>query len=348
MNATPFHLGHRPALNGVRGVAVLAVMAFHFGVPAGRHGFLGVDMFFVLSGFLITSLLAEEWSRKETISFRSFYLRRILRLYPALLLLLLVMISTAPRAYVVSSLAYVTNWMMALHWQPLYAPMAHLWSLSVEEQYYILWPLLLFFLLRRLPARRAVLVPLALAGLSVGWSIVAWYTRSDWMRVWFGTDTNADGLLIGSALALAASSGMLPKWERIKHPLNVATAVAFLFAGYLVVGPALTGALVPVGGLGAVLATAVLIVRLVLYPVPVLNRLLEFKPLAAIGVLSYGLYLWHVPIKEWLIGLMGQGSNRAAVVGIEFALTFLVAGLSYRYLERPLLRLKDRLGTPRS
>jgi peptidoglycan/LPS O-acetylase OafA/YrhL len=80
--------------------------------------------------------------------------------------------------------------------------------------------------------------------------------------------------------------------------------------------------------------------------VPVLNRLLEFKPLAAIGIMSYGLYLWHVPIKEWLIGLMGQGSNHAALVGIEFALTFLVAGLSYRYLERPLLRLKDRLVTP--
>jgi peptidoglycan/LPS O-acetylase OafA/YrhL len=349
MSAASFHLGYRPALNGLRAVAVLAVMAFHFEVPAARHGFLGVDVFFVLSGFLITSILAEEWSRKETISFRRFYLRRILRLYPALLLLLLVMSFTAaPRAYLVSSLVYVTNWMVALHWQPFYAPLIPLWSLSVEEQYYILWPLLLALLLRHLSPRRALLVPLVLAGLSAGWTIVAWQASSDWMRVWYGTDTNAGGLLIGSTLALVAGSGMLPRWERIRHPLNVATALSFLFAGYLVVGPPLQGVFFAVGGLGAELATAVLIARLVFYPLPALRRLLEFRPLVVIGVMSYGLYLWHMPIKEGLISVTGQASNRPLVVGSEFVLTFLVAGLSYRYLERPLLRLKDRLGAIRT
>ncbi|HLY66186.1 MAG TPA: acyltransferase, partial [Chloroflexota bacterium] len=155
----PFHLGYRPALDGIRGAAVLAVMLFHFGAPFDQGGFLGVDAFFVLSGFLITSLLVEEWARNAGISFRGFYLRRALRLLPALLVMLLgagaVAATIAPPEMregtwrgIAVTLLYVANWQKVFSDQSV-GVLGHTWSLSIEEQFYILWPPLLCLLLRR-------------------------------------------------------------------------------------------------------------------------------------------------------------------------------------------------------
>ena len=133
-----FHLGYQPALDGMRGFAVLWVMGFHYQLPFGRDGLFGVDIFFTLSGFLITVLLAEEWQRTGAIHFKNFYMRRILRLYPALLLLLIVIFTVAKGPYIYSTLFYFTNWIKAFHLQPDSVYLDHTWSLSIEEQFYFL------------------------------------------------------------------------------------------------------------------------------------------------------------------------------------------------------------------
>ena len=176
-----FELGHRRALDGLRGVAVLAVLGFHGGVPFMRGGFLGVDVFFVLSGFLITSLLYEEWRRTGAIRLRAFYMRRVLRLLPALILLLLALTIYAIwlpwpdqrarlRAEIAFTLLYVANWALAFRLVPDLGFLAHAWSLAIEEQFYLVWPLALLLLLRsgvRLP-RVIALVMLAIVA-SAAW-----------------------------------------------------------------------------------------------------------------------------------------------------------------------------------
>jgi len=160
----PFSLGYRPSLDGLRGVSILAVMSYHLGLIRG--GFLGVDIFFVLSGFLITTLLTDEWIRSGSISFRKFYMRRALRLLPALVVLaitcdfatvIFARLYWPPEAFVpvvfgmayasLVALFYVTNWVM-ISGQTLWI-LGHTWSLSIEEQFYLLWPLILIALPRR-------------------------------------------------------------------------------------------------------------------------------------------------------------------------------------------------------
>ena len=135
-----FHLGYQPALDGIRGFAVLWVMGFHYQLPFSRQGLFGVDIFFTLSGFLITVLLVQEWERFGGIQLKFFYLRRILRLYPALILILIVFFTLIPKPYLFSTIFYYTNWIKALHFQPDSLYLDHVWSLSIEEQYYLIWP----------------------------------------------------------------------------------------------------------------------------------------------------------------------------------------------------------------
>jgi len=173
-SSQPFRLGYRPALDGIRGAAVLAVMLFHFGAPFDQGGFLGVDAFFVLSGFLITALLIEEWSRTGGIAFRRFYTRRALRLLPALFAMLLlvtvVVALIAPRDVqeatwrgTVVTLLYAANWQKVFSSQSV-GLLGHTWSLSIEEQFYVLWPPLLLLLLRhRLSLHWLTLVAAVLA-----------------------------------------------------------------------------------------------------------------------------------------------------------------------------------------
>jgi peptidoglycan/LPS O-acetylase OafA/YrhL len=346
-------LGYRPALDGVRGLAIAAVVAFHaFGWPTG--GYLGVDLFFVLSGFLITTLLLEERRERGSASLLAFYKRRALRLLPALVVMLAAVLAVAliraavtgdadalGRTLVIcaAGLGYATNFLLASSDNTLPA-LGHLWSLATEEQFYVLWPPLLLVVLR---ARRG----LSLGVLGAALAVVV-YRQLELVRMGapghrldFAPDTRGSSILIGCVAALAVTApGALPlQAARLRSwPLLVVGLLLVLDQGRRV----WEGPLVVFG-----IAAALVIVR-ALEPSTLEHRLLTRRPLVALGRVSYSLYLWHVPVLVWLgvigHGLPGEGGPARQLAGV--ALSLLAAVLSYRFVEQPFLRRKRRLATP--
>ena len=346
-------LGYRPSLDGMRAVAVLAVMSWHYVLPGVKGGFLGVDIFFVLSGFLITRLLIEEWEFTRGIHLGRFYLRRMLRLFPALFLLLLVTLPIVPRIWTVHALLYITNWGI-LAGKLNSCAIMQLWSLSVEEQFYLVWPpLLLGLLALRTPRRVVGAVVLLLAAASAVFKIVSWHSIDDWSRSYFGSDTRADELLIGCGLALFLSWSTVPQRAWFRRAVQVATVPAILWLGYLIVASAVYWRLLyqQAGLTLAALATCVLITQCLIAPVPGVRTFLAWRPMVVIGRMSYGLYLWHAPVAwvtdarhyDWVPIL-----SRPVQFVVRVVLTFAIAGASYRFLELPLLRLKHRFSGARA
>jgi peptidoglycan/LPS O-acetylase OafA/YrhL len=344
-----FRLGQRPALDGMRAFAVLVVMAHHAHIPYFKGGNIGVDIFFVLSGFLITSLLLDEWNRTSDLSYRKFYARRALRLLPALVILLIVVESYAllilrgPRFWeiqkaIAAVLLYVSNWVSILNPGGL-GPLSHAWSLSIEEQFYLFWPPVLHFLLRSgLRFRRIVIVIVGLAVIVALHRSLMWTGPTSEWRIYNGLDTRIDEILAGCALAAALAAGWLSA-----RPLRLLVRYTYLpaigFMVFLVVKSLSPGTMYRVGWPAVELALVVILYRLVGWEQSFLHRVLELPPLVWIGRLSYGLYLWHFPVFEKIGGWKASGR---VVIPISFAVTFLVTILSYYFVERPFLRLKSR------
>ena len=353
-------LGYRPALDGLRGLAILAVVGHHVGalllptswgpdlLPAG---FLGVDVFFALSGFLITTLLLER--RAEPGRVRRFYVRRALRLLPAVGVLLGVATAvalatgasptrTANTVLVVAT--YTTNW-AALEGVKVLPQLTHLWSLALEEQFYLLWPAVLWALLA-LGARRRVLVAVALglALASATWRAFLWEHRDLGPRLYFRSDARADVLLLGAALALVPLErlGALPRRVRLGAALAglvvLAVSVQTLDVG---------SAWLYLGGFTAVGVASGALVVLALRADTGPARALAARPLVAVGLVSYALYLWHFPIfvlvRDHLGGVPWPGR---VVVGVGGAA--LASWASRRWVELPALALKERLTGSRS
>lgn len=222
-----FRLGHRPGLDGLRGVAILLVIIVHASLLPTTFGFIGVDLFFVLSGFLITCLLVEEWDQTRRISLKNFYMRRALRLLPALLAVLtaFVIVSALTRnarefhldvKEALAALFYCTNW--ANIFDLIRSDyLGHMWSLSIEEQFYILWPAILLCLLRVAP--RKSLPQFVLFGAALSWLtrvLLFLGTTAGRERFFFGLDTRADSLLLGCAIAAALTSGAFRDSTKIR------------------------------------------------------------------------------------------------------------------------------------
>jgi peptidoglycan/LPS O-acetylase OafA/YrhL len=356
--ARSFRLGYRRWLDGLRGVAILSVLAFHLGFLPG--GSLGVDVFFVLSGFLITTLLVEEWQRRGSIRLRAFYLRRGLRLLPAFLTLLLILAlsslwirsaaeARARRAEVLVAGCYLANW-PTFHSVGL-PILGHTWSLSVEEQFYLLWPLLLCGLLRRKLARRLILLLVCAGILASAAHRMALYhahpgpdRAAHVMRLYMGLDTRADSLLVGCLVGLLASWGLLPRSRRAVFWGGSASLIGVAVLGYLARNRCLDHSQYYHGLFtGVALMVGVLIVRLLVSPSRLGSLLLESAPLVGVGRISYGLYLFHVPVIRWL-NPAGLGWRYPGMTLLVVGLTLASALLSYFCIERPCLRLKDRLG----
>ena len=347
-------LTYRRSLDGLRGVAVLMVMAHHAGYAPG--GFLGVDAFFVLSGYLITALLMQERGRTGSISLGNFYARRALRLLPALLVLLAALL-VAPRLFgladlvpwkqVLIVLSYWPNWASAFQLTNFYV-LSHTWSLGIEEQFYLLWPPLLSLLLV-LGVGRVATLSLVLIGI-VGASVtraMLWESANDWPRLYYGLDTRMDSLLLGCLIGLLAAWDWLPKrgWWLVVTRYATLPAVASLLALTLRAPSPESEALYQGLELLACVAVTVVLVALLASPPRLATWVLEQPALVWIGRISYGLYLWHVPIFQ---GVLNPGRTaRLGIAGfplllLRFGGTFAVATASFYLIERPMLRLKER------
>jgi peptidoglycan/LPS O-acetylase OafA/YrhL len=338
-------LGYRPELDGLRAIAIILVLFAHdFDWPKGA--FIGVDMFFALSGFLITTILLEEWQVYGSISLRHFYLRRYYRLFPALAVLtvvyvlyVLLFVKTDVWMRVRGAgfgITYVANWVQAFHWRFPDREIGYLWTLGIEEQFYLLWPALLILLLGRglgLKGTKWTLV--GLIGAVVVWRIFLISHGANPNRTYFGTDTRFDELLVGCLAGTLFVSRRPGKGG--SRWLMVASLGAGLFLAYRVFKrnpwtfwtTRLTLTLVAV-------ATVLVIYTCVTDSFPLLKRVLSAKSLVFVGAISYSLYLWHVPANVLMRDVAGLKSWQLAAA--EFPLTFAAACASYYFVEQPFLK----------
>lgn len=367
-------LARIPALDGLRGLAVVAVLLFHGGLSWATGGFLGVDVFFVLSGFLITSLLLAEQRSTGTIGLGGFWARRARRLLPAVLLVIAAVAAAASlfdpssqvslRADALAALGYVANWRFVAEGADYFgrtaadSPLNHLWSLAIEEQFYVFWPVVVLAVARGRRAATWVGVTAATGAVASVAAMVLLHRGSDDVsRVYYGTDTRVHTVLIGAALAALlaprpiwagaaagwpGATGLVapptaagwPRPLRVLLDLLTALAAVNLVAGVALVDGGLEW--LYEGGLPVFsLAAAVLIAAAVLVPHGLVARALALEPLGFVGRLSYGLYLWHWPL-YLLLTADRTGLSGPALLVVRLVATFAAAVASDRLLERPI------------
>ena len=342
-------LSYLPTLDGLRGAAVAVVVAFHAHWLTG--GYLGVDLFFVLSGFLITRLLLNEYRDAARIDLVAFWMRRARRLLPALIVVTLFAAvverargtldgPTGGRRDVIGALTYSSNWLRmsaeAGYWRQFARPalLDHIWSLAIEEQFYVVWPLLLVCLLRfvRSDLGRVLILGLASCGLGL-WALRVFSVTSDANRVYMGTDTRAVALLLGATVAAIAHRRSSESGSTV---LRAAAVPALLTLAFMLVRMRGDSLVTYEGGLLLCsLAGAIVVAAGALDRPPIVFRVFTAAPLRWLGLRSYGIYLWHWPIMVGLRVASRPGSaswRRLAAV----AITLVVAEISYRFIEQPI------------
>ncbi len=350
---------YMPGLDGLRAVAVLAVLAYHEQFGWAKGGLLGVAVFFTLSGYLITDLLLAQWTTAGQLRLKDFWLRRARRLLPAVFVMLAVVtawVTIADRARlagvrgpVVAALTYTSNWYLIIKNQSYFArfappqPFDHLWSLAVEEQFYLLWPWLLLLALLGLRQRGArsaswLAIPtLALAAGSAVAMLLLYHAGLDPTRVYEGTDTRAFGLLIGAALAMIWPSCY---WTRPTRGVILVTdgaaAVGLVVVAVMIVTVGEYSAFIYHGGLVLLSFATAVIVATCAVPGSLIGRGLGWAPLRWIGVRSYGIYLWHYPVI--VLSSRANGAEGLPRAAIQIAASIALAALSWQFVEEPVRR----------
>jgi peptidoglycan/LPS O-acetylase OafA/YrhL len=359
----PVRSGQRylPGLDGLRAIAVLAVLAYHIGLSWAPGGLLGVGVFFTLSGYIITDLLLGQHARTGSLQLVDFWLRRARRLLPALFVMLTVVVGwvalfdraqlAALRGMVASAALYVSNWWLIAQHQSYFSrfgppsPLGHLWSLAVEEQFYLVWPWLVLLGLAMSRRRRRhgsseyyglAAVTLLLAAASATAMALLYHPGYDPTRIYDGTDTRAFALLIGAALAfvwpsrkLRASMSKASVWR-----LDVVGIAGLLVIGVLIWRTTEYSAFLYRGGLVLLSVATAMVVAAVAAPASRVGRMLGVRPVRWIGVRSYGIYLWHYPII--VLTTPANSTDSLARGALQVAASIVVAALSWHFVEEPI------------
>jgi peptidoglycan/LPS O-acetylase OafA/YrhL len=347
-------LTYMPALDGIRAVSILGIMANHGGFAWADGGVISVNVFFVLSGFLITMLLMKEWARSGTIRLRAFWARRARRLLPALFVLLggigIYALFFAPqgtepllRGDGFATLFYVANWHQILAGQSYFAqvsspsPLLHTWTLAIEEQFYLVWPLVVLGVMKLTRSTRALFVVAVLGVLGSAIAMaVMFHAGTDPSRVYYGTDTRAQDILTGAAMGILLSGRRPAVGARARAGFSALAAMAaVVFAVewmHINSSPNFTYRF---GFLLADVMVALVICGVTMAPTGIPARVLGVAPLAYTGRISYGLYLWHWPV------FLVLNDSRTGLTGyplfvVRVAVTFVIAMLSWYLVETPV------------
>jgi peptidoglycan/LPS O-acetylase OafA/YrhL len=338
-------------------LAVAAVLAYHAGLPWARGGFLGVDAFFVLSGYLITSLLLLEWRTRGAITLSAFWARRARRLLPALFLMLIgvagyALVFAAPdemgklRGDALATIGYVANWRPLFSGQSYFdqfsvpSPLRHTWSLAIEEQWYAVWPLLLLVLLWLRRGSLGSLLAISLLMVAGSAFLMGWlyHPGTDPSRVYYGTDTRAQSLLMGAALAMLLLWRGPLRSRPAGHVLQIAALVCAVALGCVWATASDNSVFLYRGGfLFLATAVAVVIAASVQPKAGPIGRLLSLPPLRGLGLISYGVYLWHWPV--YLVLTPDRtGWDGYGLFAVRVLATLAIAVASYRVIEMPIRR----------
>ena len=350
-------LPYMPGLDGLRALAVVAVIAYHSEIESVPGGFLGVEIFFVISGYLITALLLEEFNLNSAINLRQFWGRRARRLLPALFLYIGGSVAFAysmaedvvpTKGEVLSTFGYVYNW-FGIFQEISYTDVFerknffhHLWSLAVEEQFYLLWPILLLCLQRYI--HRKVTISLLILGITSS-AFLMWTMYQpfeDPLRVYYGTDTRASGLLIGALLAYiwrpwnAEKSELFPKGKDALLPVGLAALGILIWANthYTLLMPD-ADQLFRGGFLITSIVTAI-VIACVVTPNSNLNSILGLAPFVWVGKRSYGLYLWHWPVFQLTRERVDVDISGWELFAVRMFVTLVLVEISYQCIERPI------------
>jgi peptidoglycan/LPS O-acetylase OafA/YrhL len=357
---------YMPGLDGLRAVAVIAVILYHLEVPFAKGGLLGVGIFFTLSGYLITDILLEAWTGRR-LSLSQFWLARARRLLPALMVMLVVVTAWvalgAPdqledlRGLVISSALFTSNWWTIIQDASYFdrfgpvSPLGHLWSLAIEEQFYIVWPWLLLLGLRFIPSGdrntkrgqrerirpRLAIVTLVFALISAILMAVLYKPDFDMTRTYEGTDTRAFGLLAGAALAMMWPSRRLGNRipAKARNQLDIAGIACFMVMALLIWRTDEYSAFLYRGGLVLLTIATVVVVAVMAHPASRLGRALGWEPLRWIGVRSYGIYLWQLPIIALTTPPLDDSFDPLRAT-LQVAAIFGVSALSWKFIEDPV------------
>lgn len=348
-----------PSLDGLRAFAVLAVIAYHMGMPWATGGLLGVTVFFVLSGYLITSLLVIEFQGTGRINLSDFWLRRIRRLFPAIVFSVVTIavlctifnhaLLTKLRPDVVPSLFFFNNWWQIFHNVSYFdalgspSPVTHFWSLAIEEQFYLVWPVLLFVMMKLGVKKRTLsIMTLVLALLSAVDMAVLFDPHGDPSRVYYGTDTRAFSLLIGAWLAFVWPSNQLGATDSVQ--IGTAARRALDGVGILAfVGLALMVGLCDgfspflyYGGLVLCSVLTAIVIAVLVHPASLLSKFWGLPPFVWIGKRSYGIYLWHYPILLLMVPQNGFAETPWWMLLLALAVIFAISAFSYTFVENPI------------
>ncbi|EJR45102.1 hypothetical protein IIM_05064 [Bacillus cereus VD107] len=342
-------------LDSLRGLAILGVILYHINFNWMPGGFLGVTVFFVLSGYLITDILAMEWKRNKRIDLKKFWLSRARRLLPGMVVMLVITLAWITIFHSsllekmcgdsLAALFYVSNWWYIYHKLSYFdnfnqlSPLNHFWSLAVEEQFYVVWPFIIslgFYYIKK-QSRMILLICLGAAASALAMAIL-YEPGADPSRIYYGTDTRAFSLLIGAALALLWPSNRLankiiPKARLILDAVGGTALIIILVMFWK------TNQYDPFlykGGMALLsIATALLVANLA-HPASRIAQFLRFRPLRWIGVRSYGIYLWHYPILTLTTPKVNAGDFSLIRAILQFLLILMIAQISWKYIEKPI------------
>jgi len=363
-NERPFIMNNKrryiTGLDGIRTLAVIGVIVYHLFPQYLPGGYLGVTIFFVVSGYLITDLLNQEWIEHGRINIGAFFKRRFQRLYPALIILLgssatyIVFFQrdllTNLREIIISSLLYVNNWWQISNGLSYFdkfatpSPFTHIWSLAVEAQFYLVWPLIcwLFYRMKR-SATRASIITFGMAILSAIWMAVLFVPGTDPTRVYYGTDTRVFSILIGGWMAFVWPSRFLAdKATPLKRfALNYLGLLSLAYLIYVFVTFKFDDPFLYRGGMVVVSLASAFLVASVVHPAGDMNRILTNPIFSWVGTRSYGIYLYQLPVMIFFDAKVSNVNDHAVLNAvIEIVIILIISELSYRMFEHPLRRFK--------